>query len=278
MKRILAVLTLLALVLVGCGDDSNDTPGGADAATDTTATDTTDAGAEPAVFDVTSVDFGYELSTDELPAGLVRVNQTNEGDEEHQVTLIRLDGGMTPDELVTTITEQGDGVLDPDIFAGGTEQRRSRRGQHGAGEPGGGGLRDLLLPPGPRPAGDDRAVHRHRRGPGRAGDRRGDVNGRPARLRLRRTRGLRRPGHGRGGQQRRPGPRADHPRRRRPDRPGRPGHRARHDRLRRSEPDPGLYTFVCFVQTPSPATSTSNSAWSNPSPSPSPHPFWNLSL
>jgi len=120
MKRILAVLTLLALVLVGCGDGSNDTPGGADAATDTTATDTTEAAAEPAVFDVTSVDFGYELSTDEVPAGLVRVNQTNGGDEEHQVTLIRLDGGMTPDELVTTITEQGDGVLDPDIFAGGT--------------------------------------------------------------------------------------------------------------------------------------------------------------
>jgi hypothetical protein len=83
MKRILAVLTLLALVLVGCGDDSNDTPGGTDAATETTATDTTEAAAEPAVLDVTSVDFGYELSADELPAGLVRVNQTNGGDEEH---------------------------------------------------------------------------------------------------------------------------------------------------------------------------------------------------
>jgi uncharacterized cupredoxin-like copper-binding protein len=120
MRRILVVVSLLALVLVGCGDDSNNTPGGGDAATDTSATETTEGAAETAVLDVTSVDFGYELATDELPAGPVRVNQTNGGDEEHQVTLIRLEGGMTPDDLGTTITEQGDGVLDPDIFAGGT--------------------------------------------------------------------------------------------------------------------------------------------------------------
>ena len=71
------------------------------------------------MFDVTSVDFGYELAATEVPAGPVQVNQTNEGNEDHQVTLIRLDDGMTPDELVTIIAEEGDGALDPSIFAGG---------------------------------------------------------------------------------------------------------------------------------------------------------------
>ena len=40
MRRILAVMALLAIVLVGCGDDSNDAPGGEDAA------DTTDGQCE----------------------------------------------------------------------------------------------------------------------------------------------------------------------------------------------------------------------------------------
>lgn len=123
MRRILAVMVLGAIVLVGCGDDADDDTAGADGgATTTTVSDTTepsDVPVEPAVLDLTSVDFGYELSTAELPAGPVRVNQTNEGSEDHQVTLIRLDDGMTSEELVTTITEEGDGVLDPSIFAGG---------------------------------------------------------------------------------------------------------------------------------------------------------------
>ena len=49
MRRILVVVSVLALVLVGCGDDSNDTPGGGDAATDISAMETTEAAAETAV-------------------------------------------------------------------------------------------------------------------------------------------------------------------------------------------------------------------------------------
>ena len=167
MRRILAVLALGAVVLVGCGDDADDTPeGAAGGDTTTTAADTTevatDAPVEPAVLDVTSAEFGYELSSAEVPAGPVQVNQTNAGELEHQVTIIGLDG-MTPDELVTTIAEEGDDALDPAVFAGGP----NTVGEHGPRPTGGGGVRRLLLPARPRRAGDGGALHRHRRGPGR---------------------------------------------------------------------------------------------------------------
>lgn len=117
MRRILAVTTLLAVVLVGCGDDGGgDDDLGADGATTTVAAD---EAVEPFEWAVTSVDFGYELATAEVPAGPVDVIQTNEGEEEHQVTLIRLDDEQTPDQLLDTITTEGDDVLDPATFAGG---------------------------------------------------------------------------------------------------------------------------------------------------------------
>jgi uncharacterized cupredoxin-like copper-binding protein len=120
MRRILAVVALLAIVLVGCGDDTNDTPGG-EAASDTSASApaTTEAAPEPFAFDVTSVDFGYELPTAEVPAGPMLVTQTNEGDEAHQVTFIRLEDGQTPDQLLDLITTEGDDALDPVNWAGG---------------------------------------------------------------------------------------------------------------------------------------------------------------
>ena len=128
MRRILVVLTLFAIVLVGCGDDADDDPvadtasDGTDTTSDTTDTssDTTEPDpGEPFAFDVTSVDFGYELATTEVPAGPVEVTQTNEGDVQHQVTLIRLDEGQTPEQLFQTIDTEGDDVLDPAAFAGG---------------------------------------------------------------------------------------------------------------------------------------------------------------
>jgi uncharacterized cupredoxin-like copper-binding protein len=122
MRRIVMVVALLAFLVAGCGDDGGSGDDvGADG-TATTAPPVTDASgdaAEPFEFDVTSVDFGYELATDEVPAGPVDVVQTNEGDYEHQVTLIRLDDGQTPDQLLDTITNDGDDALDPSVFAGG---------------------------------------------------------------------------------------------------------------------------------------------------------------
>jgi uncharacterized cupredoxin-like copper-binding protein len=120
MRRILVVLCLLAVVMVGCGDDDADDLGADGATTTSAADDTGEPAAEPFQFDVTSVDFGYELAATEVPAGTVDVVQTNEGDVEHQVTLIRLDEGQTPDQLRQVIADEGDDALDPSVFAGGT--------------------------------------------------------------------------------------------------------------------------------------------------------------
>ena len=162
MRRILAVVALLAIVLVGCGDDTNDTPGG-EAASETSAPTTTEAAPEPFAFDVTSVDFGYELPTADIPAGPVLVTQTNEGDEAHQVTFIRLEDGQTPDQLLGPHHHRGRRRPGPGQLGGRPELDPAGRDQHGAGLPRGRRVRRLLLHPRPRPTGDDRAVHRHRR-------------------------------------------------------------------------------------------------------------------
>ena len=125
MRRILVVLALLTVFLVGCGDDdggSGEDVGADGQATTTSAAaadDTAEVASEPFQWDVTSVDFGYELSTAEVPAGPVDVVQTNEGTVEHQVTILRLDDGQTPEQLAQLIAEEGDGALDPAAFAGG---------------------------------------------------------------------------------------------------------------------------------------------------------------
>ena len=115
--------TLLTVFLVGCGDDGGDgDDAGADGRATTTSagsTDTTEQGVATFEWDVTSVDFGYELATAEVPAGPVDVIQTNEGTVDHQVTILRLDDGQTPEQLTQLIADEGDDVLDPSTFAGG---------------------------------------------------------------------------------------------------------------------------------------------------------------
>lgn len=119
MRRILVVLTLGAIVLVGCGDDDPEAAAvGTGSSTEAGGT-TEPTQPEPFDFEVTSVDFGYELATTDVPAGPVAVTQVNEGDQAHQVTFLRLDDGQTPDELLQLITEEGDGALDPSVWAGG---------------------------------------------------------------------------------------------------------------------------------------------------------------
>ena len=74
MRRILVGSRMLTMVLVGCGDDRatmSAPTGRRPRMTPPSRSYTTEAVAEPAEFDVTSVDFGYELATDEVPAGPV---------------------------------------------------------------------------------------------------------------------------------------------------------------------------------------------------------------
>ena len=119
-RRSVVLLALLALtlpLLAACGDD--DDGGGGVGDGDSTTTAEAAAPAEPTELDVTSLDYAYELGAESVPAGLVTVNQTNEGDENHQVTLIRLEGDQTADQLADAIAADGDHATDDGNYAGG---------------------------------------------------------------------------------------------------------------------------------------------------------------
>ena len=122
MRRRRLIVLIGVLVLAGCAGDDGDpseADGGASNDTPDATTAEVETPAAPFEWEVTSVDFGYELATSEVPAGPVQVTQVNEGDEEHQVTLIRLDDGQSADDLATLIAEEGDAALAPAAFAGG---------------------------------------------------------------------------------------------------------------------------------------------------------------
>ena len=116
MRRFASVCAVAVLVLVAasCGDDSDDgsaaTTGGgaattAAAGTTAAAPDTTAAAAaEPTAIDVTMADYSYDAPT-EVPAGLVTVNSTNTGAEEHQATIVRLNDGVTLDQALGTFAQ-----------------------------------------------------------------------------------------------------------------------------------------------------------------------------
>ncbi len=108
------------LLLLASACSSDDDPGSASSSETTAAQETTTtAAAQPTALDVTSTDYAYSLATDTVPAGLVSVTQHNEGEEAHQVTLIKLDDGQTADQLATALGEQGDTAAAPEAFAGG---------------------------------------------------------------------------------------------------------------------------------------------------------------
>ena len=112
MRRFACMCAVASLLFVAaaCGDDSDDgsaaTTGGgaattAAAGTTAAAPETTAAApeAEPAVLDVTMADYSYAAPT-EVPAGLVTVNATNTGTEEHQATIVRLNDGVTLEQAL----------------------------------------------------------------------------------------------------------------------------------------------------------------------------------
>lgn len=116
MRRIVSVsaAALLVLVMAACGDDSDDSSAataGGDAAT-TAAPATTAAApettaapeAEATVVDVEMADFSYTAPT-EVPAGLVTVDATNSGAEEHQATILRLNDGVTLQQALGTFAQ-----------------------------------------------------------------------------------------------------------------------------------------------------------------------------
>ena len=121
--RLLALLATVLLLAAACSSSDDDAGTGAAGDTTTTAGETTTAPAEsaaPATLDVTSTDFAYALDTDTVPAGLVTVTQTNDGEENHQITLVRLEDGQTTADVAAGLAgPEADHFVSNDAYAGG---------------------------------------------------------------------------------------------------------------------------------------------------------------
>ena len=112
---LLALGAVMVLVLAGCSSDD----AGSDDAAGASTTSTTAVPEVPSTLNVTSTDYAYALDTDQDAAGLVTVNQDNEGEENHQVTLVRLEDGQTPADVAAGLSTEGDGFVDAANYAGG---------------------------------------------------------------------------------------------------------------------------------------------------------------
>ncbi len=118
LSLLVSALGVVALLAAGCSSDDGDSDDAGGETTTSIETTTTEAPA-PAALDVTSTDFAYALDTESVPAGLVAVTQDNQGEESHQVTLIRLDDGQTADQLAEALASGGDTAAAPEAYAGG---------------------------------------------------------------------------------------------------------------------------------------------------------------
>lgn len=115
--RVLFGIATLVLVVAGCSSDS----GSDEAGSDTTAAPTTTTASPAATsVNVTSTDFAYAVDTDTVAAGLVEINQDNEGEEPHQVTLMRLEEDQSVADVVEGLQgPEGDHFVADDAYAGG---------------------------------------------------------------------------------------------------------------------------------------------------------------
>lgn len=118
-SRLLALVAVLALVLAGCSSDDSSDDSSSDDATAASTTSTTAEASPPSTLNVTSTDYAYALDTEEVATGLVTVNQDNQGAENHQVTLVRLEDGQTAADVAAGLEAEGDGFVAATNYAGG---------------------------------------------------------------------------------------------------------------------------------------------------------------
>ena len=107
------------LVRLVAGCSSSGDADRADGAPGAETTTTTAPATAPDTLNVIATDYAYALDTEQVAAGLVTVNQDNQGAENHQVTLVRLEDGQTPAEVADGLSAQGDGFIDAANYAGG---------------------------------------------------------------------------------------------------------------------------------------------------------------
>jgi uncharacterized cupredoxin-like copper-binding protein len=126
--RLLAVLgaAILAVPAAACGDDGESLATNAEPATDArpaaeaeSAAETAPAAEATSVLEVVSHDFSFELSSERLTAGMVRLSLRNDGTEAHQLSLARLHDGVTVEELADELHADELGAYDLVDFAGG---------------------------------------------------------------------------------------------------------------------------------------------------------------
>jgi hypothetical protein len=142
--RLLAVtgVALALLAVSACGEDDGDGAAGTTAAATTaaaettpalttaapttaaattlaatTAAPTTTAAALPTI-DVVEKDFAFDLPK-QVPAGVVRINATNEGAEAHHAQFARLNEGVTYDTLFAAFADGPDAALPLVTLTGG---------------------------------------------------------------------------------------------------------------------------------------------------------------
>jgi hypothetical protein len=125
--RVGAIVAAGALVLglAACGDDDGDvSETGTSPTTATTEAVTTTAGEQPGgpvtELDVTATEYAYDLggAPTSIPAGLVEVNLTNAGAEEHQATLIRLNDGVDLGQFAAAAGSDPTGVAALQLASG----------------------------------------------------------------------------------------------------------------------------------------------------------------
>ena len=104
MKLITALAaTMFALTLTACGDDDDDGGGGED-----------QSSAAPLA--IVATDKGIQAPAS-VEAGVVEISLQNEGKQNHEAQLIRLDDGHTADEALKAITSESSKI--PDWFVDG---------------------------------------------------------------------------------------------------------------------------------------------------------------
>jgi uncharacterized cupredoxin-like copper-binding protein len=118
-RHLLALLAALLLLAAGCSSDDSGDDTSAGTSPDSAAVATTTEAAAPTTLNVTSTDYAYALDTETVSAGLVEVNQVNEGAENHQVTLIRLQDGQSAPDVAAGLEAEGDHFVADDTYAGG---------------------------------------------------------------------------------------------------------------------------------------------------------------
>ena len=95
--RVALIALLLGALLGACGDDDD----GGGSATDTTEAD---AGAETPTLAVSAKEYAFTTASS-VKAGYVKVELKNEGKEEHQAQLLRINDGVTPQQLQEAATD-----------------------------------------------------------------------------------------------------------------------------------------------------------------------------